>query len=416
MYFYYKRNEILIEDSSDSSSSEIELEEENVKLGKNDCERHSDFDETDVEFSEYELDDENRPKAIESSKTVFNLIEKIRKLVNLVRKSGVICDHVFKRINELKIKDAFNFIPDFHVRWNSTYLMIKRLVKLKVIANELTNKPEEINGLTTKQKDKLAQLQLVNSEWSFIEDLNKLLFPFYECTKIISATHYSTLSLSFLAKKMLINFITSPNESDSTKLKNIKDQLKNVVIHHLKDKIDENQESITLIAAFLDPSTFDFLNDNECTIVEKKIIELLQNKTQKTNITSSSSNAPESHNEIKKKRFHSLAKACNYDNENIISSVQIKKLTAREEIATYKAILVKENVTDIGPFWNKHCKNLPLLASLVRKYSIIPASSVASESAFSVANFIQRKERSSLSSKTLKQSIILKYAAQQKFI
>ena len=56
-----------------------------------------------------------------------------------------------------------------------------------------------------------------------------------------------------------------------------------------------------------------------------------------------------------------------------------------------------------------------MLASLVRKYLIIPASSVSSESAFSVANFIQRKERSTLSSKALKKSIILKYAAQNDF-
>ena len=63
-----------------------------------DCERNSNYDETDVEVCEYELDDENKPKAIEFSKTIFNLIEKIRKLVNLVWKSGVICDNVFKRI------------------------------------------------------------------------------------------------------------------------------------------------------------------------------------------------------------------------------------------------------------------------------------------------------------------------------
>ena len=49
-----------------------------------------------------------------------------------------------------------------------------------------------------------------------------------------------------------------------------------------------------------------------------------------------------------------------------------------------------------------------MLASAVRKYCIIPASSVAVESAFSEANFIQRKERSSLSSKNLRYTLVLK--------
>jgi aminopeptidase C len=67
---------------------------------------------------------------------------------------------------------------------------------------------------------------------------------------------------------------------------------------------------------------------------------------------------------------------------------------------------------DLSSFWKKNCTQLPLLASLVRKYLIIPASSVSSESSFSVANFIQRKERSALSSKSFKQAIILRSAAQ----
>jgi hypothetical protein len=51
-----------------------------------------------------------------------------------------------------------------------------------------------------------------------------------------------------------------------------------------------------------------------------------------------------------------------------------------------------------------------MLASAVRKYCIIPASSIAVESAFSEANFIQRKERSSLSSKNLRFTLVLKSA------
>ena len=42
------------------------------------------------------------------------------------------------------------------------------------------------------------------------------------------------------------------------------------------------------------------------------------------------------------------------------------------------------------------------------KFNIIPATSVASESSFSIAGFIQRKQRSSMSSEMLKCPIVLK--------
>lgn len=55
-------------------------------------------------------------------------------------------------------------------------------------------------------------------------------------------------------------------------------------------------------------------------------------------------------------------------------------------------------------------KTMPAICQNVRKYCIIQASSVSVESSFSEANFIQRKERNSLSSKTLRYSITLKSA------
>jgi hypothetical protein len=59
-------------------------------------------------------------------------------------------------------------------------------------------------------------------------------------------------------------------------------------------------------------------------------------------------------------------------------------------------------------FWRINQDLLPMLSFLVRRFCIIPASSVPSESASSVANFIQRKERSALSASQLRYSIMLR--------
>lgn len=51
---------------------------------------------------------------------------------------------------------------------------------------------------------------------------------------------------------------------------------------------------------------------------------------------------------------------------------------------------------DFSKYWQMYSKKLPILTAFIKRYCIISASSVASESAFSIANFLQRKERSNL--------------------
>ena len=89
-----------------------------------------------------------------------------------------------------------------------------------------------------------------------------------------------------------------------------------------------------------------------------------------------------------------------------ISNVSLKILSTKDELAKY--ISTKNQYSDIYAYWRDYKHKLPKLSSLVRKYCMIQASSVASESAFSIANYIQRKERSSLSAENLRYSIFLR--------
>jgi hypothetical protein len=85
----------------------------------------------------------------------------------------------------------------------------------------------------------------------------------------------------------------------------------------------------------------------------------------------------------------------------------VKAYSIKQEMAFYTTNIKNAEPT-IESFWKKYANQLPLLASLVRKYCIIPATSVPCESSFSIANWLQRKERSSLSSTSLKYSMILR--------
>ena len=90
-----------------------------------------------------------------------------------------------------------------------------------------------------------------------------------------------------------------------------------------------------------------------------------------------------------------------------ISSSTVKKpITLDEEISCY--IKAAKSADNFQEFWISRHKQLPRLSNLVRRTNVIPATSVASEALFSVASFLHRKQRSSLSSKTLRYLLVLK--------
>ena len=67
-------------------------------------------------------------------------------------------------------------------------------------------------------------------------------------------------------------------------------------------------------------------------------------------------------------------------------------------------------------YWTIHKGHLPILSSFVRKYNIICATLVDCENAFSVADFLHRRNRSSLAPSTLRYSMVLREPIKNKSI
>lgn len=93
-------------------------------------------------------------------------------------------------------------------------------------------------------------------------------------------------------------------------------------------------------------------------------------------------------------------------NSSTDTSEQCRSLTIQQEIARMSS-LVKDN-HDFSTFWQKNENTMPLLAVQAKKYLAVSATSVPSESAFSISNYILRKNRLSLKSKNLKFCMFLK--------
>ena len=155
----------------------------------------------------------------------------------------------------------------------------------------------------------------------------------------------------------------------------------------------------------MDPTAFKHLDEQELlraqnAIRSKKMI--IQKALKKKNST-----AKESAGKSKSQtELSELADMCNYWANNSNEQEAINELNLNQEIALYCSF--NSNSLEFAEFWQKNSAKLPILTAFVRRYSLIPAASVPSEAAFSIANFIQRKERSAMSSKMLRISMVMK--------
>ena len=130
--------------------------------------------------------------------------------------------------------------------------MIKRFRKLKKIVQDLTGESSEIDGITQKQKRNLELWQLSNNEWSTLEILEKILFPFFYATKLLSGKNYPTLSLNLYVYRNLSTFLTEgPSVSQKTKETLLKEKLLTSLEFHFENKISASQKEYTLVKFIL---------------------------------------------------------------------------------------------------------------------------------------------------------------------
>ncbi|KAJ8933556.1 hypothetical protein NQ314_013930 [Rhamnusium bicolor] len=112
-----------------------------------------------------------------------NIIKTCRSIVGHFKMSVVASDKLTKMQQQMAIGKYLKFKQDVSTRWNSSLLMIQRMVLLKEPLSatmvSLPNCPQSLN----------------NEEWSILEDCALLLKPFELITAELSADSYVTVSI-----------------------------------------------------------------------------------------------------------------------------------------------------------------------------------------------------------------------------
>ncbi len=163
------------------------------------------------------------------------------------------------------------------------------------------------------------------------------------------------------------------------------------------------------MAAYLDPKTNHHLSEHDKNEAKRHIKSLFNNRRSlrpgnplSNESLSNQNNAEEIEDGDPFENFMSTL-------EQSSSRTKTRSKTIIEEIISFEAKLLSfpQRSEDLfKKFWKLAENELPLLYKLSIKFNTFCSGSVPSESSFSVAGYQQRKERSSLDSKTLRFEMI----------
>ncbi|CAF2843424.1 unnamed protein product, partial [Rotaria sp. Silwood2] len=413
-------NENLIDAASNLISDEDEEGDDDDSNQNNDTSRDdSSSDEfesnsdDDISFSSLIIHD-NKTSSIDHYElltSIFHLMKKIRAAIKFIRNHNITNEYVLKQIKAKKNAQNIGgqkiggLVLDMMIRWNSSCLLLDRLVMHKDIVKNIFSFPNNLNELAEKEKKKLHELTIKQNEWDMLVNLQQVLEPFSVSTTILSGQHYPTIASSFHIWRLLLRFLNTTSDDEPT-IVALKESLRFQFNLYCNSKLPPGQLEIMQIAAFLDPVIYKLLTDDDRKSAKKVIFKKLKNVAASSIIIPSFSTQRTTANTSISNPLQKLAMICGQAVPVATTTVSTRSMTLDEEISGY--IEATQSDVNFQEFWVSHEKSFPRLSRLVRRINIIPATSVASEALFSTASFLNRKHRSALSSRTLRYLLILK--------
>ena len=294
---------------------------------------------------------------------------------------------------------------DVATRWNSTFLMMQRLLQLRVPVYAV------IFGPHTKNSDRMS-LDVSDSYWATMEAICPVLEPLAEATELLATESSPTLSSVHVLLKSLWEALNStPGEAK------VASDLKNKIRDGLKKRFNLTPDGLpsdaslttpAMMATALDPryKTLRFLPQEKRTRVFEAVEALLDDRAE----TAEQEDLPvavpalavkqESYDSPSKKLLLSCLAG------DVVDLTQGQDSSVSQEVRAYRDAIV--SAPNPLLWWKLHRNQFPNLAKLARKYLGIPATEVPSERAFSAAGQTITKLRASLDPETVDSILFIK--------
>ncbi|CAF4540658.1 unnamed protein product [Rotaria sp. Silwood2] len=339
------------ESDDDESSETYDSNDEEESLFDNRNEEFVDAWTTDVIQSDFSI-------VYEQNMITF-VVKKCRGLISMIKRSTIITLYFDTERKKSKIKR--NLCSDVKSRWNSTYYMIDSFLVLRELIQKLFRYKHQLK-IKPKQVKKLADYELTSDDWNVLLVLHSILKPFYHATKLHS---------------------------------------------------------------YFDPAGFSALTDNEKRSVEQNIKKMVTDETYHSSISvtdtlsictttinlPNKSNSTGNLNKSAMDMFNESIGDVHYEESRLGEN---KRATIIHEFHNYRKYAAEFNLkhkpdaTSAIIFWRTHGDTFSILKELAKKMLSTPATSVPSESCFSISSFLGRKERARLTGENLSSSVFLK--------
>ncbi|XP_055919485.1 E3 SUMO-protein ligase ZBED1-like [Eupeodes corollae] len=297
--------------------------------------------------------------------------------------------------------DTLKLKQDVRTRWNSTFYMLERLLKVKVSLS------------ATLPLLEASPSNLDFNEWILIEEIIKLLRPFEKITVILSGESYPSLSCIIPLVVGLQETLANKNLStESAKL------LQRNLLTVIEKRLGIYEVNRTAAkSTFLDPrfkkkgfGTESHANNAQMWVIEELRDYLINSSASSIQCQPSTSNA---------------VTAETNDEDDEIWGVLDKKISETQTTITpfsSAAGMVKQYIDleylgrNKNPleFWEEKRSLFPSLYKLAHKYLCIPATSVPSERLFSKAGLLCNERRNRLAPKKVDQILFLNSAKKSK--
>lgn len=200
----------------------------------------------------------------DSLKFTDHIVDKVKAIVTHFKRSSKATKMLIDMQTKNGIKMPLKLIQNVITRWNSTFHMIQRFVRL-----------EECLRSTIGLLD-VSLPSISAEEWVILKELCQILEPFDDATNCISGENYMSASLVIVLTRGLLNVCENLlNETFSEVSKNVITGLQN----GLRTRLGNVEYSNTLaISTFLDPrfKCFPFKNNDAAETTKKIVISALK--------------------------------------------------------------------------------------------------------------------------------------------
>lgn len=333
-------------------------------------------------------------------KAVEPIITKVRTLVAHFKRSSSATQKL-KEVQKQLGKDPLKLLQDVVTRWNSTFYMIQRILQMEDVIR------------TTMALLNSTNLPIISvEEWQLLTDIQKVLQPMEEVTKIICGQNYVTLSSVIILTKGLENIYNEfKNSEQSPIIKDMTDTFLNGISERLGDL--ENSKTL-LVSTFVDPRfknigfSSAFVGDR----AKKLVITLVSNKIAELPSTSDQTETQSLDNGNSEDKLAPTSSTSIWG----LFDKKAQTATKNETPATSRAIIevqryLEEDLLnrheDPLKWWQKHSYNYPHLSKVVIEKFGVVATSVPCERIFSASGQIITERRSRISSEKVKKIMFL---------